>query len=125
MAINSAIDNLLQNGYAVGGYSSSQIYLSDVTQFGMFWPEAVMYYDGGRFAGGRFYYSTPGFDRARFDVAYNYLTGVYGMPVSSTQSSGSLAVTWYGAGNQYITLTFEPLLTDAGRRYFTTLSLGY
>lgn len=124
VSINNAIDRLLYNGYTVNGYNSDCIYLTNVPWGGIYWPDATMYYSGGTFAGSRFYYSTLGYDMGRYRDVYNYLSSIYGAPISMVNTSDGYQATWWGEGNQYITLDFGPQLTDAGTRYFTTLSIG-
>lgn len=124
MTINSAIDNLLYSGYSIEGYGSNEIYLTGVNQFNYYWPEATMYYQNGGLIGSRFYYSSLGYDMTRYRSVFSTLTDLYGAPVSMNSTADGYTATWYGTGNQYITLDFAPLLTDSGRRYFTTLSIG-
>lgn len=124
VSINNAIDRLLYNGYTVNGYSNDCIYLTNVPWGGIYWPDATMYYSGGTFAGTRFYYSTLGYDLGRYRDVYRYLTSMYGTPISMINTNDGYQATWWGEGNQYITLDFGPQLTDAGTRYFTTLSIG-
>ncbi|MCM1484498.1 MAG: hypothetical protein NC043_09190 [Muribaculaceae bacterium] len=120
MAVNTAIDRLLYGGYTIDGYGTNEVYLRNVPQFDFYWPDATMYYGPNGFIGSRFYYSTIGYDMARYRSVYNMLTAQFGAPVSVRGQ----AATWYGTGNQYITLDFTSSFTDAGQRYFTTLSIG-
>ena len=120
MTVNTAIDRLLYGGYTIDGYGSNEVYLRNVPQFNFYWPDATMYYGPGGFIGSRFFYSTIGYDMSRYRDVYNVLCGRFGMPVNVNGSE----VTWYGTGNQYVTLDFTASFTDAGQRYFTTLSIG-
>ncbi len=120
MTVNTAIDRLLYGGYTIDGYGSNEVYLRNVPQFDFYWPDATMYYGPGGFIGSRFFYSTVGYDMSRYRDVYNVLCGRFGMPVNVNGSE----VTWYGTGNQYVTLDFTASFTDAGQRYFTTLSIG-
>lgn len=124
MSLNNAIDQLLYGGYAVVGYNRNEIFMSNVSMYNYNWPDATIYYNGNSLAGSRFYYSTIGYDTYRYDQMYNYFVGYYGQPVAYNRTAEGMSVTWYGRNNQFITLDFGPQLTDAGRRYFTTISIG-
>ncbi len=124
IVITNAIDHLLYNGYVVDGYTSDEIYLTNVPMFGYSWPTATMYYNSGQLAGSRFYYSTIGYDKTRYLSTYSELCNLYGAPIGVTDTAEGVCYTWYGNGNQFITLDFGPSMTDSGRRYFTTLSIG-
>lgn len=124
MTLNNTINYLSNSGYAVDGYGADEVYLRNVDQYGYFWPDATMYYNNGGFIGSRFYYSTLAYNMNRYRDVFSYLTSLYGAPVSTTSSSQGSTATWWGSGNQYITLEYGPMLTDSGQRYFTTLSIG-
>ncbi len=123
-SMRSALSHLRTSGYRIDGYSDNEIYLTNVSQYGYLWHEATMYYSSGAFCGISLYYSTIGYDLMRYRQVATYLTKHYGNPVITNNSAEGMSTTWYGNGTQYITLDFGPLMTDAGRRYFTTLTIG-
>lgn len=126
-AINASLNYLLGNGYAVTGYTTDAIYINNVSQLNMLWPNATLYYSaGGMLRGSEFVYSTPYFDQTRYNTAYGYLTGAYGMPASTMPlQGGGVRVNWFGYAGQYVSLQYQPgTAYDGSYRYFTTLSFG-
>lgn len=124
MTISNTVNNLINAGHTIDGYDNNEVYLRNVNQYGFFWPEATMYYNNGGFVGSRFHYSTLAYNMDRYRDVFSYLTSLYGAPVSSSSDTQGATATWWGDGNQYITLSYGPMLTDSGQRYFTTLSIG-
>lgn len=92
----------------------------------LWWPDAAMYFNGaGQLYGSRFIYSSANYDMDRYYTTYNMLTRNYGTPTAINNSGNSIEVTWWGPGNQYITLSYTPDYSSGGyMRYYTTLSLG-
>ncbi len=124
MTITNSVNQLINAGHTVDGYGSNEVYLRNVNQYGYLWPDATMFYNNGGFVGSRFHYSTLAYNMSRYRDVFSYLTSLYGAPVSTSSDSQGTTATWWGEGNQYITLSYGPMLTDSGQRYFTTLSIG-
>lgn len=126
LSINLSLDYLYNHGYTVDGYSNNAVYLNDVSQLGMIWPYAQLYYnDYGNLAASEFIYSSPYGDRNRYGAAYNMLVRAYGPPVSVNNVGGQLCAQWWGADNQFITLRFGLGASQGGpRRYYTSLIFG-
>jgi len=124
--LNYALDCLVFNGYNVTGYGSDAIYLINVDQLNMVWPNATMYYNNGMLSASEFVYSTPYYDLNRYNTTYNMLYGAYGVPVNTVPyGSGGMITSWWGRNGQYITLSYSPMTAANGSlRYYTTLSLG-
>lgn len=124
--INLSLNALLGNGYAIAGYGNNAIYLSNVPMLNVYWPDATMFYgSNGGLIGSRFEYYTPSYNTARYDTAYSALVRTYGAPVSVTNNGTGMTATWWGTGNQYITLSFAgQYATNGNYGYFTTLSFG-
>lgn len=125
VAINTAIDALITNGYVVDGYTDNAVYVNDAVQLNMRWPFGVLYYDGGLLAASEFTYSSVNRDMHRYNQAFARLSGLYGAPVSSYHRGNEWSATWWGPGGQYVTLRFDRRRPMEGpKRYFTTLSFG-
>ena len=124
--ISNSVNSLINSGYYVSGYNSNEVYLNDVNYFNMNWPNATLYYNRGYLEGSLFSAATPSFDMVRYNYLYNQLTAQYGRPVTSnTLSNGGMTCTWWGYGNNYITLSFYPeYIYGSGTYYFTTLAVG-
>lgn len=124
--INYALNQLVYNGYNVTGYGDNAIYLTNVNQLNMIWPNATMHYVNGMLTASDFVYSTPYYDLNRYNVVLNMLNGAYGVPVStSPYGNGGMVTSWWGANGQYITLSYAPMMASNGSlRYYTTLSFG-
>lgn len=125
--IDYGINSLINTGYTVNSIYDNTIYLSNVTQYGVTWPEATIYYGpGGGMNGARFQYGSYGPSRYRFDTVYNTLCGIYGMPVGYNSDRNLITATWYGGNNTgYITLQYGPGLTQTGATmYYTDLIYG-
>lgn len=126
-SIDYALNNLLFNGYDVLGYGNNIIYVGNVNQLNMLWPDARLHYGAyGDLIGSDFVYSTPYYDMNRYNTAYSMLVGSYGMPVSTVSlGGGGWLSTWWGPGGQYITLQFSGAnAVNGALRYYTTLSFG-
>lgn len=124
-AINFTINALVNSGYNVTGYNNSAVYVTNVPMLNMMWPDATLYYGNGGLCGSEFVYSTPGYNLSRYNSAYNSLIATYGYPVSVSNSNGVMTSTWWGTGNQFITLSFcSGLAGNGSTRFFTTLSFG-
>ena len=69
-AINASINALINDGYTVSSYGNDVVYLSDVPQMNFYWPDAALYYNGGRLYGSQFTYTTPYYDMGRYNSQY-------------------------------------------------------
>lgn len=118
--IDMGINSLYNAGYNVAGYSDNVIYLTNVTQLGMLWPEVAMNYTNGLLTNSQFcYYSAvPG--QGRFNTAYTHLCSIYGAPVANT---GNTVTWWAGDNTGYITLHYSYSNSLSGLPgYYTTLT---
>ncbi|MDE7141528.1 MAG: hypothetical protein K2O33_01360, partial [Muribaculaceae bacterium] len=50
----SSLNSLAANGYTVSNYGSDVVYLSNVPQMNLMWPDAAMYYNNGLLCGSQF-----------------------------------------------------------------------
>lgn len=124
-AINFTINSLISSGYNVTGYVNDAVYVSDASMLNMIWPDATLYYGNNGLYASEFVYSTAGYNLNRYNSAYNALVRSYGSPYRSSRSGGVISSTWWGPGNQFITLTFQSGMAGNGsNRFFTTLSFG-
>ena len=121
-----ALDNLNSRGYNVVGYGNDAIYLNNVTQLGMNWSDATLYYVNGQLAASEFVYGQGYYDMTRYYNAYGMLSSSYGYPTStSSYGQGGQRASWWGSNGQFITLTYAPATDYYGNtRYYTTLSFG-
>lgn len=124
--INISLNSLLSNGYAVSAYGPDAIYLTNVSQLNLLWPNATLYYTDGLLGASEFVYSTPYFDQTRYNQAYVRLTNAYGVPVDSQMyAGGGLSASWWSNNGQYVTLQYLPETAANGSlRYYTLLSFG-
>lgn len=126
-AIGVTMDYLIGHGYDVTGYTNDAVYVNNVSQLNMLWPNATLYYGaGGVLQGSEFVYSTPYFDQGRYNMAYSSLIRSYGAPVSTIPlQGGGIRVNWFGYNGQYVSLQYQQAIAyDGSYRYFTTLSFG-
>ena len=124
-ALNLSLNALLNDGYTVTGYGPSSVYLTGVNQYGCYWPNATLNYINNSLRGSEFVYSTYGYNRARYDQMYRYMTNLYGVPVSSDINGDRVTATWWGYNNSYISLSYFPDYdSDGVYRYYTVLSVG-
>ena len=118
--LDLSINALINSGYTVTNYGSNVVYLSNVPQMNLLWPNAAMYYNNGMLCGSQFTYPSPYYDMQRYNLLYNQFTGQYGVPVEQYNRGGVISSTWFGAGNRFVTLEF----CNVGGQYYTTLSFG-
>lgn len=125
-AFNISINALVNSGYNVSGYGNNMVYLTNVPQLNLYWPDATLYYaPNGGLMSSQFVYSTPYNDMGRYNTAFSRLVNLYGQPVSYNNSAGEISASWFGNNGQFVTLTFAPQYTAGGALgYFTTLSFG-
>ncbi len=123
--INVSLNLLLNSGYTIQSYGPDAIYLSNVPMMNYYWPDATMYYNNGALAGSEFVYYTPYANSSRYDLVFNALCGSYGAPVSVVNNGGVVTASWWGAGNQYISLSYGGQYAGNGTLgYYTTLTFG-
>lgn len=120
------INTLYNTGYNIVSAIDNAIYLSNVSQFGILWPEATVYYNNGIMTGARFQYGSYSPTDYRWRTAYSQLCSLYGNPVEMVYNNGCPTATWWGGNNTgYITLTYGPGVNQAGSRmYYTDLIYG-
>lgn len=124
-AIGFTVNTLIAEGYNVAGYGNDMVYLTNVPQLNLNWPDATLYYNSGGLTASQFVYSTSYSDMSRYNLAYNRLVNLYGMPVDYTNTAGQLSATWFGRNGQFVSLSFAPQYSAAGALgYYTTLSFG-
>lgn len=125
-ALNISLNSLINRGYVVNSYGNNAIYLSNVNQLNLLWPNATLYYTNGALGSSEFVYSTPYYDMSRYNQAYGMLVNSYGMPVATQQLAyGGMQADWWDARGQYVTLRMLPQQGANGTfTYFTTLSFG-
>lgn len=116
----SSLNSLAANGYTVCNYGNDVVYLSNVPQMNLMWPDAAMYYNNGMLCGSQFTYPTTYYDMSRYNALYNRFVRLYGAPVSTTNSGGVVSATWFGGDNRFVTIEFNGSYGD----YYTTLSYG-
>lgn len=116
-----SLNFLYYKGYDIDGYYDNIVYLRNVPMLSFTWPDVMMRYDpysGLNYA--QFVYSTPYFDRSRYNRIYHDLCATYGQPIN--YGGSDMRLSWYGGdGRGYVTLA----LNSDGGRYYTSLSVGY
>ncbi|MBR4721751.1 MAG: hypothetical protein IK053_01720, partial [Muribaculaceae bacterium] len=123
MSLNSSLDYLLANNYYIDGYSNNIIYLRYVTELNYRWPDATLFFNGGRLEAAEFIYSTAYNDTSRYNNIFSELLRRYGNPISVNSNNGYSA-TWFGSTG-FITLDYHPAYANNSYlRYYTTLSYG-
>lgn len=124
-ALNMSLNYLYNNGYNVYSYGNNVVYLSNVNQLNLLWPDATLYYSGGGLDRGEFVYATSYYDTMRYNEAYARLVAAYGAPVSTSYPSNGMQTCWFGYDGRFVTLQYAPIYgADGIMRYYTTLSFG-
>ncbi|MBD5235770.1 MAG: hypothetical protein HDS61_05045 [Barnesiella sp.] len=124
-AINNSLNYLFNNGYTVYSYGNNAVYLSNVNQLNLLWPDATLYYGASGLDRGEFVYSTSYYDTVRYNDAYARLVAAYGAPVSTSYPSNGMQTFWFGNDGRFVTLQYMPMYgADGVQRYYTTLSFG-
>lgn len=124
-SFNVSIHSLINSGYTVTHYGDNNVYLSNVAMLNMMWPNAVMCYNNYGLCGSRFIYATGFQDMTRYNSVYATLVSNYGAPFSVQNTVYGIEATWWGTGNQFITLSYGPeYVTQNSIKYFTILSFG-
>ena len=121
----NSLDYFYNRGYQIDGYYGNKVYLRNVNEMSLFWPDAIFNYSSrGYLESAEFHYSTTYYDYSRFKRLYTSLCNTYGVPVShKNKGKGKKIETiWYGSDyRSYITLTYR----YKGGRYYTTLAYAY
>lgn len=122
--IDAGINSLYNAGYNVTGYLSDAVYLSNVSQMGYMWPEAMVRYTDGLMSGTQFYNWNMSADRSRYNSLYRQLTAMYGAPVDSVNDGSVTTTTWWaGGGTGYVTLQYGYGPSASGvYSYYTSLT---
>lgn len=124
-AFDISLAYLLNNGYNVYSYGNNIVYLNNVNQLNLLWPDASLYYGSRGLDRGEFIYSTSYYDTVRYNEAYARLVAAYGAPVSTSYPSNGMQTCWFGNDGRFVTLQFMPTYgADGIMRYYTTLSFG-
>lgn len=124
-AFDLSLNYLYNNGYSVYSYGNDVVYLSNVNQLNLLWPDATLYYGTRGLDRGEFIYSTSYYDTVRYNEAYARLVAAYGAPVSTSYPSNGMQTCWFGNDGRFVTLQFAPAYgADGVMRYYTTLSFG-
>lgn len=124
-AFDISLAYLLNNGYNVYSYGNNIVYLNNVNQLNLLWPDASLYYGSRGLDRGEFIYSTSYYDTMRYNEAYARLVAAYGAPVSTSYPSNGMQTCWFGNDGRFVTLQFLPTYgADGIMRYYTTLSFG-
>lgn len=124
-AIGFSVNALINAGYNVSGYGNDAVYVTNAPMLNMIWPDATLFYTNGGLYASEFVYSTSYHDMNRYYSTYNALLRNYGNPIDVTNANGIISSTWWGTGNQFISLTFQSAMARNGMtRFFTTLSFG-
>lgn len=125
MGLNVSINLLGNRGYSVHEYGDGTLYINNVTELNMLWPEGILFYDNGGLARTQLYYSTPDYDINRYNQVYSILSSQYGYPVRTALPGGGVQATWFGNNGSYVQLDFSSRQTVGGHSgYFTTLTYG-
>lgn len=123
-AFNASLNYLYDNGYTVGGYGNNAIYINNVNMLNFIWPEASMFYNGGRLVSTVYTYVSPYNDGSRYNSVLNILSGRYGAPYVSPLDNG-MSATWWNSDGSYVTLNYESSYGHGGALgYYTTLTFG-
>ncbi len=124
-ALDLSLSYLLNNGYNVYSYGNNVVYLNNVSQLNLLWPDASLYYGSRGLDRGEFVYSTSYYDTMRYNDAYARLVASYGAPVSVSCPTNGMQTCWFGNDGRFVTLRYMPATgADGILRYYTTLSFG-
>lgn len=122
-AFNLSLEYLYNNGYTVGGYGNNAIYLNNVRMMDYVWPEASMFYNGGRLMSAVYTFASAYDNASRYNNLLNMLTATYGAPYITPTGSG-MSSTWWNRDGSYVTLNYESTYGTGGLGYYTTLTFG-
>lgn len=124
VTISNSLNFLNSSNYSVDGYDTDCVYLRNVTEMNYRWDDATLYYANGYLTQSRFYDSSIGYNTSAFYRVMNYIKKRYGQPATVSNRRNSLNATWFGPGNEYITLEYRMLNASSGYRYYTILTIG-
>lgn len=115
---DASLNYLYYSGYNIDGYYDNVVYLRDVPFLSYNWPDVMLQYDANGLVYAQFALSSGYYNRTYYNRIYHELSATYGRPVITT----GMQVTWFGGdGRGFVTLN----LASEGRRYYTTVSVGY
>lgn len=124
-AFNASLNYLYSNGYNVSGCGSDAIYLNNVNQMNMMWPDAILRYANGLLASSQYIYSTNWNNPNRYWSLYNAFNAQYGYPASVHNNGGTLSASWFGPGGRFVTINYQNGYNSFGAPcYYTTLTFG-
>lgn len=124
-AFNASLNYLYSNGYNVAGCAADAIYLNNVHQMNMAWPNAILRYAGGLLASSQYIYSTDWNDASRYWSLFNAFNRQYGYPASVNNSGGTLSASWFGPGGRFVSLNYQRGYNNYGAPcFYTTLTYG-
>ena len=117
-SMRNALNYLYYNGYYIDGYMDNIVYLTDIELLDYGWDDAMLQFDGNdNLDYVEFASWTSSYDTSRFFSLYNYLTSIYGTPVSFANSMYS----WYGGdGIGYVNLGYQ----TGNDVFYTVLAFG-
>ncbi|MDE6084789.1 MAG: hypothetical protein K2G40_00095, partial [Muribaculaceae bacterium] len=124
-AFNASLNYLYNNGYNVAGCAADAIYLNNVNQMNMMWPDAVLRYANGVLASSQYIYSTDWNNPNRYWSLYNAFNSQYGNPASVYNQGGTMTASWFGPGGRFVTINYQPGSNSFGVPcFYTTLTFG-
>ncbi len=117
-SMRNALNYLYYNGYYIDGYMDNIVYLTDIELLDYGWDDVMLQFDGNdNLDYVEFASWTSSYDTSRFFSLYNYLTSIYGTPVSFANSMYS----WYGGdGIGYVNLGYQ----TGNDVFYTVLAFG-
>lgn len=126
LRFSTSVNLLLHAGYAVDSYDTQNVWLNNVNEFGLLWPEALISYgSGGGVALTQLMYSTMMNDMRRYNYVYNMFSSQYGDPYMSSPGGGVVQATWFSRDGGYVQLEYGQRNTYGnGTRFFTTVTVG-
>lgn len=124
-AFNVSLDYLYSNGYNVAGCAADAIYLNNVRQMNLLWPDAVLRYAAGQLASSQYIYSTVLNDASRYWMLFNAFNRQYGRPASVVNRGGSMSASWFGPDGRFVSIDYQRGHGNhGGNCFYTTLTFG-
>ena len=122
-AYYASLDYLYDRGYEIDGYYDGIVYLRNVIEMRVTWPDVMLNYGSlNALNSAEFHYSTSFDDLGRFNFVHRELCNRYGSPMSYEESRSGIQAVWYG-GNATGYVTLEYFYQNG--RYYTTLSYSH
>lgn len=85
----------------------------------------MVYYGDGGLTRTQLFYSTPGYNRSRYNSVYSLLSSQYGLPMRTVLPGNGMQATWFATDGSFVQLEFSARDTyGSGSQYFTTLTFG-